>query len=274
MNEKTKNILIIVLIIIICILIFALVFALGIKVGRDGELKCVEQIVENENNKEENQVPEEIKVIDYINKSLDKNMIDKSILQKYTVCGELATERELGTVEVKLPMLDSKKAGAKAFNKMLQEKYADTIEMLNPDSDVYKQLDPNDSKKIAGVFGHYSINYMYYNSDNYISVLVTHSGGMLCGSGGGNEFSHIYDIQNDKHLTNEDVLKKFNISKEQVKTKFIEKYANLENEEHFSLRLNDSFESNYYLYIKDGILKINCNDFYYEEQPYIEFSIN
>jgi len=158
---------------------------------------------------------------------------------------------------------------------MLQEKYADTIEMLNPDSDVYKELDPLDGKKTAGVFGHSYVNYTYYNSNNYISILVNSGGSMLCGSGGGSDSSYVYDIENDKYLTNEDVLKKFNITKEQVKNKFIEQKPELKNDEYLESTLNDSFEDSYHLYIKNSILNISYNRFLDPaERPIIEFSIN
>jgi hypothetical protein len=98
---------------------------------------------------------------------------------------------------------------------------------------------------------------------------------MLCGSGGGGQTSYVYDIENDKYLNNEDVLKEFNITKEQIKNKFIEEYPNLESDLGLESSLNDYFENLYYLYIQDGFLNINSTrDLDPSKRPVIKLSIN
>ena len=111
---------------------------------------------------------------------VNKNDIDKSILEKIIVCGIPATEQELGTVEVTLPMIESEKTGAKSLNKMIQEKYARYIEMLNPNGEVYKQIDPSNDKNNSYTFGYNYVDYVYYNLDKYISIIIHTSAGSLC----------------------------------------------------------------------------------------------
>lgn len=263
MNEKSKNILIVVLMVIIGILIFSLSFILGMKYA---DKNSSEEII---NKDESEKVITNIKVVDYINKSFNKNNIDKSILKNFIICGVPATEQELGTAEVTIPMIESEKIGAKSLNKMIQEKYKENIEVLNPNSYVYKQLEPSDDKKNSYIFGYNSVDYVYYNSDKYISIIIDSGIGSLCASGGGSKESYIYDIENDKYLTNEEVLKKFNITKEQLKNKFIEQDSSLENDSSLISSLNEEFNDLYYLYIKDGILIVSESTDRFDVEPLI-----
>lgn len=205
--ENKKNSLTMVLIVIIAILCLVVGWLLGSKFA-DKE----NEILDNPTTDTEEK--EELNVVDYINKTFDKNTINKDFLAQYTVCDFLASEIELGVNEVRLPMIKSNKPGAQIFNDTIKNHYKDSLDELTEEGvknslESIAQEHPDVVDKFSSnILGSYNtINYEYKNSNGYISVLITSNGTSGCGTGGSYIDSYVYDIENDQYLTKEDVIK-------------------------------------------------------------------
>lgn len=277
MEEKNQNRGLMVVIVMLLLVIIALICVIGYMV-----LDKKSKSDEIDNNSQELTTEEkDVQLVEYINKKIDKNTINKDFLDQYRVCGTLASDSLLGTNEVILPMLKSEKVGAKQFNEIIRNKYQNQIELLTEEGiknylEKIMQENPNVVDKLSSTIlgGNSTINYEYKNSKKYITVLVTDSSGSPCAGGGSSTNSFIYDIENDKYLNNEDVLEKFNITKEMIKQSIVTNQPMLEFDSGLDSALNNSFEDLFYLWIENNTLTIGSNRGLGDNRPQdVSFSI-
>lgn len=277
MEEKNQNRGLMVVIIILLLVIIALICVIGYMMLDKGSKS---DIIDNSSEELKNE-DKDLQLVDYINKKFDKNTINKDLLAQYSVCGALASDSSLGTNEVILPMIKSEKVGAKQFNEAIQNEYQDQIKLLTEDGikdelEKIVQENPNVVHKLSSAIlgGDSTINYEYKNSNEYITVLVTSSGGSPCASGGVSTNSFTYDIKNDKYLNNDEVLERFNITKQMIKQAIVTNQPALEFDSSLESALNDSFEDLFYLWIENNTLTIGSNRGLGDNRPQdVSFSI-
>ena len=244
--ENKKNSLTIVLVVIIAILCLVVGWLLGSKFA-DKESEILDNPTPDTEEKEE------LNVVDYINKTFDKNTMPKN----YVICGVDST---YGVNKVTLPMIQSNKPGVQNFNNVIKNHYKNALDVLTEEGVNEKIKSFNYSEKqIDGILGSNEVvEYKYSKTEQYISILITKSGGHPCATSYGS--THInsfnYDINNDKYITNTETLSLLGIPKEQVLNAFIEKNPYLSNYESFATLVYEEFDKSFYIYITENNVEI------------------
>jgi len=99
-------------------------------------------------------------------------------------------------------MLDSNKKGAVELNNKITNDFKIYIDASKRTEEDALNSDVN-----------YAMNYSYDKFENYISIKMTGGSGPYCGSGISYNYYYTYDIENDKALTNDELLGLVNLSK-------------------------------------------------------------
>ena len=135
---------------------------------------------------------QEIDVIDYVNYSVDKSKIQSGCV-------------EHGIEVIRIPMLDSNKKGAIELNNQIKT-----------DLKIYIEASKRTEEETLSSDIGYSMNYSYEKYKNYISIKIIGGSGPYCGASMSYSFYYTYDIENDKVLTNDELLTLVKLSKTDV----------------------------------------------------------
>jgi len=220
-----------------CIIIFLIVcifVALG--AGLFGGYKYYELKNNGDNKEESNQdvedsleIEEEIKVIDFINYSIDKSGIKNS-------CGQ-----ELWKETIKLPMLTSNKKGILEINNAIKEDMNYVIEAANRTEE--------EALKAESFF---ESSYGYIVIEDFIVMHISTFGGMYCGTRSQNDYYYNYDIKNDIYLTNNELLDLYNVSESDLKKRVKDVFDNsayADNNEFHDRIINKLEQDDYQVFI-------------------------
>ena len=182
--------------------------------------------------KECNNNSDYVEVVDYVNYSIDKT-------GKKSVCGE-----EYGEETIIIPMLTTNKNGV-----------ADLNNAINFDLKGYILASKRSYEEAFEDEVSYSSSYNYMVIGDYIIIHIITSNVVNCGTGFKYDNYYVYNVKEDKYLTNDELLFLYNISKVDLKNKI---KADIES-------MNDDNKMVFY----DEIIDNLENDNY---QAYINFS--
>lgn len=88
-------------------------------------------------------------------------------------------------------------------------------------------------------------SYSYYVNQKYISIIIRASSWRQCASGGSFAFTYIYDINNDKVISNQEILNLYNVTQQDIEEKIrvsMSGYSDIES-------LVESAKNDYEVYI-------------------------
>ena len=148
-----------------------------------------------------NNIGKDVVVRDYINYTIDRTGIKN--------CGGSS---EFGKANVRIPMIDSNKKGATELNKLIKN----DLELFL-DSSYYTNFDIKKGKTALELIASYG--YWYVNNSNYLTLKVSSIYKTYCATGSSYNHYYTYDIENDNYLSNDELLKLYNISYEDLKKK-------------------------------------------------------
>lgn len=213
----------------------------------------------NQNIKDDNTSISDVKVVDYINETYDKSSIKSQVEGHYRGC-DMGDGTIYGTIKVNLPKLLGDGAEIKKINQLIVNDYNDILYLMNDQRLIDEINKADDQKRITSLItGSYDINYQYNKGNDFISILVKSNTSCLCMGGSIDSKSYYYDFKNNKILSNEDVINKYNISKEDIKTKIY----SMENEENIydyhiknSIQDLESFDEMYAVYVENNKLTV------------------
>lgn len=198
----------------------------------------------NNNNENKQEKEEEITVISYYTKTASKKVTDYD------------SETKTYTLSLDIPMIRSTKPGAVALNQKIQNDLKREVDIIENIRDIDWNNLPNDfdMTKDDLIF---KTNYSYNILDNIVWIAISETAYFLHGSGSTYLSTYSYDINNDKELTQTEIVKKFDIDLEKAKIQMEQNCPNeffSKNDENLEERLN------YYRIENNMIIYYPCAD--------------
>lgn len=152
----------------------------------------------NQDNKVENIEKNEKVKVEY------KNIVETIFEKHETKSGSVPCEDNItATIDIMVPSINIDTDNVAELNKEIMKKAEDEIANLDKDM-VYGDI-------------RFLYEYTYIPTKDLLSILVTEGYGAFCATGGTTYNNYIYDIKNDKVLTNKEVLELCDVSEEYLK---------------------------------------------------------